>query len=319
MARTASRRDDARYRAAEQAVWSSRGLVPEEHRVDVPELGLGIRALVHGEGRPVVFVHGTPSAANVFVPLVERLEGVRAILIDRPGCGLSDPIDYTTMTPGRLREVIGAYMCAVIDELAGGAADLIGSSAGGMVVLTFAAMRPELVRSVVLEGMPAVEWMRLPVPMRMATFPPVAAAVVRHSMKERDVQQSFKEMGHGDLVRSGAMPRADVDWRMAVGNFSDTFLHELALLQRAASWRGPRRGWAAGASTLAQVQAPTLWLVGDRDPFAPARGVAELAALMPHATVQERPGEGHLPWVDAPREHARIIGDWWADLGARPS
>ncbi len=309
-----TRRDDARYREVEHAVWAHRGLEPKELRVPVEGLDVKIRALVYGEGRPVVFVHGTPSAGAVFVPLVAQLEGIKAIVIDRPGCGLGDPIDYASMSPGRLARTIRSYMTAVVGRLGAGPVDVVGSSAGGMVALTFAAMRPDLVRSVVLEGMPAVRGMRLPLPMRMATLPPVAAAVVKHGFSARNVRQSYRQMGHGNVIRSGAMPQEDVDWRVAVGSASDTFRHELHLLHRAANLQGPRPEWAAGAHTLQTVEAPTLWIIGSKDPFQPRRGIASLAELMRDATVVARPGEGHLPWIDDPAGHAAVITDWWRGL-----
>ncbi|WP_062202687.1 alpha/beta fold hydrolase [Demequina salsinemoris] len=314
MARTMTRRDDARYRAAEDAVWDSRGLAREERWVDVDALGLRVRVQVHGEGRPVVFVHGSPSAGDVFVPLVAELPGVKAIIIDRPGCGLSDPLDYSAMTPVDLVEAIRSYMDVVVDEFAEGRADVVGSSAGGMVALTYAAQRPEAIRSVVLEGMPAVRQMRLPFEMRMATLAPVAAAVVRRGVRERDVRTSFRQMGHGATLRAGTMRQEDIDWRVAVGDASDTFLHDLRLLNRAASWRGPRPEWAAGPQTLSSVAAPTLWVVGGSDPFVPTGGVAALADAMPRASVHERVGEGHLPWIDDPSGHAELIARWWGSL-----
>ncbi|MDX5318862.1 MAG: hypothetical protein LPK38_05865, partial [Actinomycetes bacterium] len=116
--RVASRRDDARYREAEAAAWAHHGMTPREHWVEVAELGVNVRALVHGEGRTVVFVHGNPTAGNVFVPLVAALRGVRAVVVDRPGCGLSDPIDYRGMTADGLRHAVTAYLVAVVQALA---------------------------------------------------------------------------------------------------------------------------------------------------------------------------------------------------------
>src|SRR5437879_3160976 len=46
------------------------------------------------EGRPVLFLHGGWSNAAAWLPLVEKLPGVRALAVDLPGHGLADPYDY---------------------------------------------------------------------------------------------------------------------------------------------------------------------------------------------------------------------------------
>ncbi len=316
MVRTQSRRDEARYRAAERAVWERHGIVPEEYWIDVRDLGIRERALVHGEGRPVVFVHGNPTAGGVFVPLAAALPGIRAIVVDRPGCGLSDPMSYDGITPEGLHESAAAYLEAVIVALAGDRADLVGNSAGGMAALVTAARRPERVRTVVVEGVPSVQGMRLPWLMRAATVGPVAGVAARHDVKARELKASLRAMGHGGTLDSGGVSREDLEYRLAVSRFSDTYRHDLDLLGRAASWRGPRPGWVPRASDLEAVEAPTLWLVGERDPFTPPGGVGAWAARMPRATVHVLVGQGHQPWIDDPEEHAHAIARWWESLAA---
>src|SRR5690554_2314139 len=86
---------EQRYRDAEVAMWAHHGMSPTERWTDVDSLGIRVHAKESGEGPAVVFIHGTPTAGGVFVPLVGQLSGVRAIVLDRPGCGLSSPLDFT--------------------------------------------------------------------------------------------------------------------------------------------------------------------------------------------------------------------------------
>ena len=310
------RTDEAAYRAAEAALWSRHGLEPQELWVPVPGLGIRVRALVHGEGRPVVFVHGTPTAGGVFVPLVRELRGVKAIVVDRPGCALSEPLDVESLTPEGLWHATAASLGAVVEEVVGGSADVVGSSAGGMAALVLAARRPELVRSVALEGVPALAGMRLPRPMRAATFAPVAWAVPRHRVTERDLRRSFRAMGHGDAVADGKVTPEDVAWRVALGRHTRTYENELALLRRAASWKGLRREWAVGREVVESVRAPSLWVVGDRDPFATPQRVAKWAEHAAGSQVRVMEASGHQPWVDDPAAHARMLSEWWGALPA---
>jgi pimeloyl-ACP methyl ester carboxylesterase len=315
-------RDDARYRAAEAAVWERHALPsPTEHWVDHPRGR--IRVLAHGEGRPVLFIHGSPTAGASLVPLAGALasgplSGLRVLVVDRPGCGLSDPLDPPPATAGELFDATTAALAAVIEALAVGPTDVVGSSAGGAAALTLAARRPELVRTLVLEGAPLLAGARLPAPLRASSLPPVARAVTRRRVTEADLRRSFRAMGHARLLSRGGLVGPDLAWRVAVARHTDTYAHELALIRLAASWRGLRAGWAPGRDTLETVRAPSLWLVGDRDPFASPARVRAWAAHAPGSTVRILPGQGHQPWMDDAVGHARAIVRWWRGPGLVP-
>ncbi|WP_084077654.1 alpha/beta fold hydrolase [Demequina sp. NBRC 110057] len=304
-------RDQGRYDAAERAMWAARGIEPREHRVPV---GTGaVRVLEHGAGRDVVFVHGTPSAGGMFAPLIEQTRGVRALVVDRPGCGGSDPVDWGRGATA-LRAAASGFLAATVSALADGPVDLVGSSAGAMPVLLLAATRPDLVRSVTLEGAPAVRGMRLPWHMRAATVAPVASVVGRFPLGEREIRRLLRIIGHGPALKRGALGDEDFAWRVALARDTPTYANDLALMRAVASWRGLRRGWAVGADDLAAVGMPLLWIIGDRDPFASEQRVRDWASGVPSSTVCVRPGEGHMPWIDAPDEHARLLERWWATV-----
>ena len=59
------------------------------------EVSDGARAhlLETGDGEPVVVLHGSGNSAGFLLPLLKELRGVHAMVPDRPGMGLSDPID----------------------------------------------------------------------------------------------------------------------------------------------------------------------------------------------------------------------------------
>jgi pimeloyl-ACP methyl ester carboxylesterase len=297
-------------------MWNHHGMQPTERWVEVDALDLSVRALEHGDGRPVLLVHGTPTAGGVFAPLVGQLSGVHAIVVDRPGCGLSDPLDFTGMTPEGMRSAVEAWMSPLIEAVSDGRpVDVVGSSAGGLAALVLAARRPDLVRTLALLGAPAVEGMRLPVSMRMATFSPVARAVARHRVNERDLRRSFRSMGHGDLVRSGGLSKADLEWRYALSSDTDTYAHEMKVLHLAATWRGPRPLWVASTAEIESLVMPSLWVVGEHDPFATAERMRSWAAHTRRSTLRVMPGSGHQPWIDDPAEHARLLEEWWSSVG----
>ncbi|MCW6528834.1 alpha/beta hydrolase [Sphingomonas sp. MMSM20] len=127
--------------------------LPGERRgyVDGPEGQLHYRSL--GEGAPVVLVHQAPWASIQFrhvLPMLAR-SGYRAIALDLPAHGMSDP----PARPGI--EVYAAATGALIEQLRIGPAVVIGHRGGGLAAGHLAAERPELVAGLVLDNAPLLD------------------------------------------------------------------------------------------------------------------------------------------------------------------
>lgn len=85
-------RDLSKFLAAEKALWSKYGITPTECRVQL-RAGSEVRLQQVGEGPPLVFIHGVAVAGSSWVLLADALKNdFSCLLVDRPGCGLSDPI-----------------------------------------------------------------------------------------------------------------------------------------------------------------------------------------------------------------------------------
>ena len=76
--------------------------------------GRRIHLLERGDGPPLVLLHGTTAAAGFFVPLLNELDGVRALAPDRPGHGLSDPIE---LPRDRFRGAVVDWLDQFLDTL----------------------------------------------------------------------------------------------------------------------------------------------------------------------------------------------------------
>ena len=79
------------YRETEERLLADAGLDAHEARIPLDRLGGQARVLVAGEGDPVLFLTGGPDAGASWAYAAAKLSGVRALLLDRPGTGLSDP------------------------------------------------------------------------------------------------------------------------------------------------------------------------------------------------------------------------------------
>ena len=106
-----------------------------------------------GDSPPLYLLHATAYSSQPFIPLMERLARARRVLApDTPGYGSSDA--PPEMPPFEL------YADAFVDlvERTAGAGhapvDVLGYHTGALIATEAAARRPELIRSLVLIGIP---------------------------------------------------------------------------------------------------------------------------------------------------------------------
>lgn len=118
-------------------------------------------ALDHGDGAPVVCIHGVPTSSFLYRKVVTELagRGLRGIAFDLPGLGLADRpkhFDYTWTGLGR-------FAAAAVDALGLDRFHLVVHDIGGPVGFELAAVMPERVLTMtVLNTMVAVEGFKRP-------------------------------------------------------------------------------------------------------------------------------------------------------------
>jgi pimeloyl-ACP methyl ester carboxylesterase len=112
-----------------------------------------------------MMLHPGGTSSLLFLPLIERLTGLRVIAVDRPGFGLSDPIDFTR---GSFRSDVVTWMSHVLDALELEHTALLGSSMGGTWAPWYALEHPERIRRLVLaSAVPMAPGARMPTPLRL--------------------------------------------------------------------------------------------------------------------------------------------------------
>jgi pimeloyl-ACP methyl ester carboxylesterase len=106
--------------------------------------GLSLYYEEHGEGEPLVLLHGGLGSVEMFAGLIPQLTGRRLIAVDLQGHGRTADVDR----PFRV-ETMADDVAGLIAEL-GGTADVLGYSLGGEVATRLAIQHPERVRNLVL-------------------------------------------------------------------------------------------------------------------------------------------------------------------------
>jgi pimeloyl-ACP methyl ester carboxylesterase len=274
------------------------------------DAGNRVHLLEAGEGPPVVLLHGTANPAGFLLPLLHELHGVRAIAPDRPGVGLSDPID---LPAAHYRETAVAWLDRLLDTLGLDATTLVGHSGGGVWALWYALAHPDRVKRLVLLGVPTLPKTSCPLPIRLAGTPGLGPLLSRLAPPTPKSTLRFaKVVGeqttlarHPDLVDLlVAAGRDRINDRAGTAEFR-ALLSPFALLSRS-GWR--RRG-RARPDELRQLAMPTLVVWGERDPVGSVPVARAVAELIPGARLEVLP-TGHGPWLGEPTRTAAIVADF---------
>ncbi|MBI5949886.1 MAG: alpha/beta hydrolase [Chloroflexi bacterium] len=293
-------RNEARYREAERKLWESFGVVPGEQRLDLRRSGVTLRVQEVGEGPAVVFVHGASNAGSSWAPLVARLPDFRCVLLDRPGCGLSDRLAANFDDVERLGAFADGLVADVLDALGLESAHVVATSFGGYIALRTAAAEPRRVGRMVLFG-----WSigapvgKVPLVMRMTGVPVLSRLLLSVPPNARAVRAIFRQIGLRQALEQGRISQEALDWFLALLRDTPTMRNEVAAGPRIFNpVRGMNERILLPASLLARVQAPVHFVWGEEDPFGGAEIARSFVAHLPNAGLELLPGTGHAPWMD---------------------
>jgi pimeloyl-ACP methyl ester carboxylesterase len=301
-----------RYRRAEQRLWASVGLDPAERQVSLNRLGTTVRVLEVGEGPDVLFVHGASASGANWTPLVARLDGFRCLLLDRPGCGLSDPLDADLSDLDGFGEVAAALVADVLDGLDVPTAHVVATSLGGHLALRGAVAHPDRVERMVEFGyVPGAPLARLPISMRMAAVPGVRRLMTSIPPTRGSVTAILRQLGMGNALKDGRISPEMVDWFHALLRDTPTMRNEMNL-PRELSQKAGKGPETLPASLLAEVRCPVVFAWGDDDPMGGADVARSFVPLIPGAELDLWDDAGHAPWMEHPERAAALVADFFS-------
>lgn len=232
-------------------------------------------------GPAVVFANSLGTDLRLWDAILPFLpDGFRYVRYDMRGHGLSECPDG----PYSIAD-LAADAEALIETLQLGPVMFIGLSIGGMIGLSLAARKPDLVRALVFSN-------------------------------------SAAKMGTSDLWRGRIEAiRKDGLQSLEVAILDRWFGPDFRTTPEAALWgamlsRSPQEGYLACCAAIADadltditktLRLPFLAIAGSHDGASPAELVAETAALIPSSVCQTIQGAGHLPCVETPQAYAAVL------------
>lgn len=248
-------------------------------------------------GAPVVYLHGSPSSRLDIDDLHERSlrRGVQVVSFDRPGYGGSAYTPFTFTS-------IANDVAAVADHLGADRVPVAGQSSGAAYALGAAALRPDRVSAVAVNGggapfRPDLPWWE--------------------HLSERE-QRGVRLIGVDDDEAERLLAEADLPfirildnddaavldfWRGHCGPADQRLLDERfgPVLVRSVreSSRPGQVGWARDNLvrmgewdfSLAQIRCPTTIWYGEQDEWRPGPWLVE---RIPRAQLRVEPGHGHF-------------------------
>ena len=262
------------------------------------------QALELGAGSPLLLVHGGFASGFFWAPILPALARQhRALVVDLPGHGLANPLDYRGVDPlGHARTFLGD----ILDALDLRAVDIVANSLGGLWSAAFALTAPERVTRLALVGAAAGATRWIPIPLRMLGLPLVGQALGRRMLSTPSREANRRVWGQMLVTHPERLDDAllDADIAHARRNIESM----LSLARAVGGMRGLRRRLVLGARWQ-ELKPPTLLLCGERDGFMRPKvwtAWERFAARNARLRIVRVPDAGHLPWLDDPE---RVVGE----------
>jgi pimeloyl-ACP methyl ester carboxylesterase len=251
----------------------------------------------HGEGHPVVFVHGLVGDFTHFEHVAVRLaaQGFRVIGVDLPGCGVSHKRRERHELGGYARDVL-----TLLDELGIERASLVGHSAGGAIVTEAALRAPTRVARVGLLSSAGLR--RYPWGAQLA-----AKAIINKWLLERTLERLAMPLLDMVLVERNAY--TDKFVRDALNRPVDATSSEMA---RVMADLVPELIEPIVLDRGHLLKMPLLVLWGDADKLVPMESVEWLSRRIPRGTFRLLPSCGHMPMIERPERTARELAAFLA-------
>ncbi|WP_227134938.1 alpha/beta fold hydrolase [Halorubellus salinus] len=258
-----------------------------------------IHYLEAGDGPPLLCLHGLSTNAATWLPLFDALaDEFRVIAPDRPGRGLSTPVDYATVD---FREFGVDYVTGLMDALDVDATRLLGNSLGGMQALHCQVDHPDRVDRTCLVGAPGGLSRNVPWVFRLTYAPKVGPWLFRRSIAD-SLADAREQWNLINLEDDSALPDALLEVGLAGERIPGQTDSLVALNTTAGTLRGGMHERFVVRDELEASDVPTRFVWGTEDFFWPPAVGRPVADAMPAGEMVVLDDHGHTPWLEPTTE-----------------
>ena len=224
-----------------------------------------------GNETPILFLHGVGSDKSVWRPQLDHFGATRrALAFDYPGYGESEFLD------GATRDDFAASVLSAMDALDIDRAHVCGLSLGGVIAIAMYSAAPDRCASLIIADSFAVH--------------PDGQGIYNRSLAASQ-SMTMRELAE---ARAGVLLGSE-----ATGDLRSEIVATMAAIDPPAFRLGAAAVWLADQrDRVANIDVPTLILVGDEDQVTPASLSEELHDLVPGSEFQVIAKAGHLANVE---------------------
>src|SRR3990167_1503664 len=242
----------------------------------------------------LVLIHGVVASLHTWDDWLPAFAAdYRVIRFDVPGFGLTGPARDGVYSAERMIKVFGL----LLDYLGVNKASIVGNSLGGYIAWNFALAQPQRVEKLVLIDPAGYHMHKVPWMIAAAALPGATVAMPMW-MPRALIAQGIKEVyGEPARIKPGVVDRYN-DLTRRPGNrraMMDIFRVLLKVNKEELHGTSAR---------VAQIQAPTLLLWGERDRWISPKHVPLWQRDLPGIQVKTYPGVGHIPMEEIPQQSA---------------
>lgn len=257
----------------------------------------------HTGGKPVVLLHGIGTPAATWLPMLPALaDQYRLLVPDRPGIGLSDPIDYGK---GSFRRRLVDYLPALLEELGVSDVSVVGNSLGGLQAFLLA-LDTDFVGELALLGAPAGLTRSFPLPFRLLTMRGVDRFINRLTSTGDPVETARNQIEQIGVVDSSAV--TEPLYRVLAANSQlEAQTRSLRTLNRRAGSFGRMHPLYDISDAVTTIEVPTSFIWGDTDAFFDPDVGRPVVQQMANASFRVLPEHGHMPWLEPTDEAGRTV------------
>lgn len=260
-----------------------------------------------GAGIPVVFLHPTPLDHFYWLPLIERLGGVRAIVLDLRGHGASELGDHLPVggfgrvphAPTLTMAQLADDTVKLFDQLGIYEAVFVGCSIGGYVLFELWRRIPERMRGLAFIC-------SKPQPDAEANFVKRAAHIAKVRAGEREV--FFDAMALASIGATARAQHPDIvtELRARMALTADAVVAvQAGLAVRPDS-----------APTIATISVPVFGIAGGEDVAVSPAEMEALRAAPGGCELHLLPDAGHFAAYEQPDAVASLLAPWLKQFGA---